>query len=201
MAARHRAPWAFALQALVTFDAVLFVAAQPGCSQTALIAEPATPFPTNTLDRVLPAHDNRPGRDCVTVTEGGKKWTFYVAAQKGQYAGAAFESSSDGFNGPIRVLVGVSAAGTVQAVEILEQKETAGLGARVTEPRFRAQFSGKDILKTRWQTKERRGDIDQITGATVSSGAVAAAVKSGLGVYVKHLDAIRRVVGPAGPAA
>jgi electron transport complex protein RnfG len=197
MPVRCRASWAFVLRALLTVDAVLFAAAQSGCSPKARIAEPAPPFPANTLDSVLPAHDNRPGRDCVTVTEGGKQWTFYVAAEKGQYAGAAFESSSAGFYGPIRVLVGVNAAGAVQAIEILVHKETAGVGARVAEPGFRAQFSGKDIVKTRWRTRQRGGDIDQITGATVSSDAVADAVKSGLSVYVKHLDAIRRVAGPA----
>jgi electron transport complex protein RnfG len=150
------------------------------------------------LQRVLPAHDSQLTRSVEIVADNGAKWTFYVAASGGQYAGAAFESSSGGYGGPVRVLVGVNSNGTVQAVEILEQRETKGLGARIAEPAFRAQFSGKDIQKTRWRTKRRGGD--QITGATVSSDAVAAAVKAGLAVYAKNLATLRRAAPSANGA-
>ena len=190
---------------LLSTAAVLAILTAAGAAPTEraegpLAARSASAVVTNMLSRVLPAYDNRPNEARAIVDEAGRVWAFYVAVKDGRYAGAAFESSSDGYNGPIRVLVGVNSTGSVQAIEIIEQKETKGLGSRVTEPGFRSQFVGKNIVKTKWRSKARGGDIDAVTGATVSSDAVAAAVKSGLNVYVKHLDVIRRVVESGAPA-
>ena len=177
--------------------AAIAVAAPQGHPQP---APPAGPVPTNLLARVLPACDNRPAETIATFTEDGKTWTFYVAAKNHRYAGVAFASSAWGYRSFIRVLVGVNTNETVQGVEILEQQETRGLGTRVADNAFRAQFVGKDTAQTTWATRARGGAIDAITGATISSDAVIAAVRTGLEVYRKHRDAIRRVIEPAGPA-
>ena len=158
------------------------------------------PIPTNLLARVLSACDNRPAETTVTFTEDGKTWTFYVAAKNHRYAGVAFASSAWGYRSFIRVLVGVNTNEAVQGIEILDQRETRGIGTRVAEEAFRAQFVGKDAAQTSWATPARGGAIDAITGATISSDAVIAAVRAGLEVYQKHRDAIRRVIEPAGPA-
>ena len=174
--------------------------AAPGEPVRVPSSQPGPAMSTNLLARVLPVYDNRPAETCVSFAEAGKSWVFYVAGKEGRYVGVAFVASSRGYNGPIRVLVGVDAGETVHGIEILEQRETRILGARILTEGFRAQFAGKDVVKTRWQTTVRGGEIDAITGATISSDAVAAAVKSGLDVYIRHREAIRGVVQPAGPA-
>ena len=93
-----------------------------------------------------------------------------------------------GLWGPIRAAVGVDAAGNLTGVAILEQNETPGLGARITEPWFRRQFRGKrapldlDPEGTRAPATDR---VDAVTGATISSRAVR--------------DLVNRVVAEATP--
>ncbi|BAS29245.1 FMN-binding protein [Limnochorda pilosa] len=101
----------------------------------------------------------------------GPVWEARDAA--GAPVGLLAEASADGFDGPIRVLVAVDPqAGVVRGIRVVEQKETPGLGARVAEPEFAGQFAGK-ALDARFEVGT---DIDGITGATISSKAVAGAV-------------------------
>jgi len=143
------------------------------------------------LHAVLPAYDNEPDTDAVTVQEDGQTWTFYVARLDGRFVGAAFETVSPaGYGGDITVMVGVNSAGTVQAIEILSHKETPGLGARITEPAFKALFSDRAIVGVAWAVKKDQGAIDEITAATISSRAVVEAVKHGLDVYLRNEDQV-----------
>ena len=139
------------------------------------------------IKEVLPACDNRPDEDSVNIAVDGKTWTFYVAKQAGAFVGAAFEVSSNaGYGGTIRVMVGVTADDTTQGLEVLAHKETPGLGAKIEEDAFKAQFKGRNIATTTWSVRKDQGDINEITAATISSRAVVIAVKQGLDVYTAH---------------
>lgn len=70
-----------------------------------------------------------------------------------------------GFGGTIRMLVGVDNLKRISGVKILEHLETPGLGERITEDEFLGQFVGKPITL-------QIGELDAITGATISSEAV-----------------------------
>jgi Na+-translocating ferredoxin:NAD+ oxidoreductase subunit G len=139
------------------------------------------------MREVLPEYDNDPMTCTNAVVENGKTWVFHVARKNGNFAGAAFEASSgQGYSGTIRIMVGVRADDTIQGIEILQQTETPGLGARIAESSFRDQFNDKNILTTRWQVRKDGGDIDAITGATISPRAVLDALRDGLKVYTSH---------------
>lgn len=145
------------------------------------------------ISKVLPQCDNEPDADKMTLEQDGKIWTFYIARKNNKFVGAAFEAmSSEGYGGEIRIMVGVSANGNVQAIEILEHKETPGLGANIDGDEFKASFANRSIEKTTWQVKKDHGDIAGITAATISSRAVIEAVKNGLDVYIKHQTEIIR---------
>lgn len=144
------------------------------------------------LATVLPECDNTPDTDTVVVSADNVDWTFYIARRAGETVGAAYvTSSSAGYGGNISLMVGLTATGTVHAIAILEQKETPGLGAKISEPDFRDQFKGRSIADTNWAVKKDQGDIDQITAATISSRAVVQAIKTGLDVYRTHEEVIR----------
>ena len=146
------------------------------------------------IRKVLPEYDNQPDTTVYTTTVSGRTWTFYVARRKGQFAGAAFETvSSKGYGGDISVMVGVNAVGNVQGIEILKQKETPGLGARIDDDDFKSQFTDRSISDTIWAVTKDRGSIDEITSATISSRAVLEAVKAGLDIYLKHASEIMSV--------
>jgi hypothetical protein len=91
----------------------------------------------------------------------------------GQLIGYAGTGTATGYAGPIEVLVGVNADGAIIGVEIIEHRETPGFFRRLLEADFFRQFLGMDY------TNELRlgQDIDAVTGATISSEAVARAVR------------------------
>ena len=78
--------------------------------------------------------------------------------------------------------------GTV--AEITKMAETPGLGAKVTEPKFKQQFQGKSLHNCRFNLKKDGGDLDQVTGATISPRAVVQAVSNGLELYEQGKDKI-----------
>lgn len=145
---------------------------------------------------VLPPCDNDPDADKKVVVVDEQEWIFYIGRKQGQYVGTAFEAvSGKGYGGTIRIMVGVTAAGTVNGVAVLAHKETPGLGAKIGGDAFRTQFPGLSVRDTRWAVSKDGGDVEAITAATVSSRAVAGAMKDGLAVYLAHERHIRGAGG------
>jgi electron transport complex protein RnfG len=90
--------------------------------------------------------------------------------------GVVFRVTTAGYGGPVEVLVGVDAAGSVAAVRVVgAARETPGLGTRITEGEFLNQFAG-----TARPPLAFGRDVQAITGATESSRAVLDAVNVGL---------------------
>jgi len=155
------------------------------------IAEALEKERTEAIMKALPPCDNNPVEETKTVTENDKEWTFFIGRLKDTFSGVAFETStSKGFGGEIKLMVGVTAEDKINNIIILGHKETPGLGAKISSDEFRNGFSGKDIVKTNWKVKKDGGDIDAITAATISSRAVTEAVKTGLDVYIKNRETI-----------
>jgi Na+-translocating ferredoxin:NAD+ oxidoreductase subunit G len=149
------------------------------------------------LGKVLPPHDNSPDAETIAIEDRGRTWTVYVARGEGRFAGAAFRTSTDkGYSGLIDVLVGVTAGDTVHGIAILAQTETPGLGAKIAEPAFIARFQGRPLAGTRWAVVPDGGEIDSISGATISPRAVVEAVKEGLDMFTRNRDAIERAQPP-----
>ena len=91
--------------------------------------------------------------------------------------------SPNGFGGAIDMMVGISADGTVTGVAIVSQSETASLGANCTREDFRAQFTGRSGTLA---VSKDGGEIDALTGATVTSRAVTQGVNTAL-AFVKEV--------------
>ena len=100
----------------------------------------------------------------------GNETLYYKATDKdGKFLGVAFKAYADGYSSAIETMIGMLKDGTITAVKVLAQNETPGLGTRVTEPGFLQQFSNKNI--------QNLGEVQAITGATISSEAVIGAIK------------------------
>jgi len=94
--------------------------------------------------------------------------------------------SREGYGGNIEIMLGVDPQGVILGVEILSHLETPGLGSKISEEAFRQQFAGRRLEDTRWAVRKDGGDIDQITGATVSPRAVVDAIHQGLEFFQKN---------------
>lgn len=94
-----------------------------------------------------------------------------------QVAGLAYVAQPAGFADAIQVMVGLDpVARKVLAIQVLDQKETPGLGVKVREEKYTRQFKGKS-LEDAFTAARSGGDIQAVTGATISSKAVARGVK------------------------
>jgi Na+-transporting NADH:ubiquinone oxidoreductase subunit C len=96
-----------------------------------------------------------------------------------------------GLWGPITAVLATDKAGTViQGFAIVDQQETPGLGGRITEPWFTAQFKGKKTLPDgtiafaqgtgKGNFDPNNGTVDAITGASRTSDFVKALVNKEL---------------------
>lgn len=82
-----------------------------------------------------------------------------------------------GFGGEIEMAVGVDKSGTVTGVSIISMSETSGLGANAKRESFRSQYAGKSGSVA---LRKQGGEIDALTGATVTSTAVTKGVNAAL---------------------
>lgn len=96
------------------------------------------------------------------------------------FAGNAIETYTDmGFSGRFSLMVGFSADGSITNIEVLEHKETPGLGTKMALPKFKDQFKGlkiSDLPDGKLKVKKDGGTVDAITAATISSRAFCDAV-------------------------
>ncbi len=96
--------------------------------------------------------------------------------------------SHEGYAGDITFTMGVTNEGVLNAISILTISETAGLGMKANDAEFKDQFKDKDVdaftvTKTKAQAEN---EIDAISGATITSDAMANGVNAGL-AYVSSI--------------
>lgn len=127
-------------------------------------------------------------------TEFGNAYINEVVVGKdssGSVAGYVISATSaDGFDGNITVAVGISADGTVNGISFTELNETAGMGMLCGEAEFKDQFSGVSV--DRFTLNKAGGstaddEIDSVSGASISSGAVVNAVNAALDFYAANM--------------
>lgn len=97
----------------------------------------------------------------------------------GQPTGYLLITRADGYKSKIRVQTVFAPDGqTVATVRVLYQQETEYLGTRITGEGFLSQFIGRQAPLRLWTTPGKGSPVDAISGSTISSQAVVAAVNS-----------------------
>ena len=95
-----------------------------------------------------------------------------------ELVGTAIQAGSKkGYNGLIELMVGFSPDGKIYKIDVLQQKETPGLGTKITEDKFKNQFDGQDPKSFVLKVTKDGGEVDAITAATISSRAFCEAVQ------------------------
>ena len=126
--------------------------------------------------------------DTVTQNIGGKEFTYVIYqtqdAQK-QDLGAAVESTTGGFGGDLKVLVGFDAEGKILGYTLLEHAETPGLGAKADkwfQKGEKGDIIGKSPAEPLVVSKDG-GQVDAITASTITSRAFLLAVNNAYNAY------------------
>lgn len=134
------------------------------------------------IARVVPEFNNNPYAEKYDLDD----LECYPARMNGQLVATAIQTYSDnGYSGRIILMVGLKPDGRIYNISVLDQKETPGLGTKMTEPKFKDQFKdknpGTDVIKV---TKDG-GTIDAIAASTITSRAFCEAVQKAYDAYMK----------------
>ena len=132
-----------------------------------------------------------------TSNIGGKDYTFVihqVADKNGRSLGAAVESTTGGFGGDLKVLVGFGTNHEVLGYTVLQTAETPGLGAKAGkwfQKDGKGSIIGRKMDTARPLTVSKDGgDVDAITASTITSRAFLKAVNQAYAAYAgQHADA------------
>ena len=145
----------------------------------------------NALKLVLPEFDNNPVEDILLVKSDKVKDSVevYPAYLNSAFVGAAIIGSTDkGFSGLIKIMVGFKPNGDIQNIVVLEQKETPGLGTKMKDEKFLKQFRNVNPSKFNLKVKKDGGEVDALTGATITTRAFSEATQMAFDEYIKNRD-------------
>ncbi len=101
---------------------------------------------------------------------------IYTIYSNGAKVGYAFLAVGKGYGGDIDILVGLEDEATIKGISVISSLETPGLGSRIAESPFTDKFAGLNIDDV--ALSRDGGQIDAITGSTISSRAVVDAVRA-----------------------
>ncbi|MCL1148988.1 electron transport complex subunit RsxG [Shewanella ulleungensis] len=153
---------------------------------------------TETLTQVIPneLHDNVLFEQCILVHSpellGSKNaLPAYLAYKNQQAVAIAIEAiAPDGYNGEIKLIIGIDNDGQVLGVRTLSHQETPGLGDKIElrKSDWVTHFSGQ-LFKDNtdlWKVKKDGGQFDQFTGATITPRAYVKAISKALTFVEQH---------------
>lgn len=111
---------------------------------------------------------------------------YYIGKANNETVGYVFQTEAKGYGGAVKVMTGISADGQITGVVILEHSETPGLGANAEKASFTDQFKktapekGITLVKNKAPSD---GEIEAMTGASITSRAVTNAVNEAITKY------------------
>ena len=124
--------------------------------------------------------------DRFKIKDGEAERGFYVGVFDGKANAVAYETFGKGFGGDVGIMVGINVeTDELLGIGVTTHSETPGLGSRAKDdPSFGAQFKGMSIQEP-FKVKPDGGQVDAVSGATVTSRGVCAGVTDSAGFYTK----------------
>ncbi len=142
---------------------------------------------------VVPGFTNNPIDEMYKLpTQLGFELKVFPCKKDDKLIGSAIETmTKNGFNGNIRIMVGLKPDGTIINYKVLEHAETPGLGSKM-DAWFRTNKNKQSVLgvnpkTTKLIVSKDGGDVDAITAATISSRAFLDALSTACKTYSKSL--------------
>jgi len=133
------------------------------------------------------------------IIDGDVEKSFFVGKFDGQANTIAFEEFGKGFGGDIGVMVGINIdSDKLVGAAVTVHTETPGMGARAKDdPGFVSQFIDLPVTDAVSVTKDG-GQINAISGATITSRAVCDAVGKALNSYKKMKSQLHEEIQKVG---
>jgi len=130
-------------------------------------------------------------------TEGSAEKIYLGFDAEGRPTGVAVKAAAAGFQDVITLIYGFDpATGELMGMKVLESKETPGLGDKIEKDlAFVSQFQGAaPPLAAVKRATGASGEVDAITGATISSRAVVRIINASLAELRAPIEAHFREV-------
>lgn len=131
------------------------------------------------IREVVPDFNNDPFEEMYKLPTGeGDSLEIYPAKKDSIIVGYAVNTNTKkGFSGDVNLMAGFKPDGTIINITVLSQKETPGLGTKMTGSDFKDQFNDKNPSEFKLKVKRDGGPVDAISAATISSRAFCDAVQ------------------------
>ncbi|MDA8404189.1 MAG: RnfABCDGE type electron transport complex subunit G [Desulfobacteraceae bacterium] len=148
------------------------------------------------IKAILAGADNDPISDRFKLSDAGTETNFFVGKRNGKADSIAFESFGKGFGCDIGLMVGVNlASGRVIGAAVTTHSETPGFGARAKDdPAFSAQFKGISMMDKQIKVNKDGGQMNALSGATITSRGVCAAVTKAMSTFQKLAPQIKEQI-------
>jgi len=133
---------------------------------------------------ILEGAGNDPVADRFKMKVGDTEKTFFVGIYDGKPKTVAFEVRGNGYGDKIGVMVGVDVDDDkMMGLGVTTHKETPGLGANAKDdPKWALQFRGKSLDRP-FKVTNDGGEINAISGATITSRGVCGAATQAAELY------------------
>jgi len=140
---------------------------------------------------VVPGAENADVSEAIVVPsiDGGLDLLFYEVKKDGELIGTAIKSyTNSGFSGYMSVMVGLDSEGIIIDSNILEHKETPGLGDKTCKSvsKWNEQYIGMNPAVVNLKVKKDGGDVDAITAATITARAYSDAIQRAYDTYMQY---------------
>jgi Na+-translocating ferredoxin:NAD+ oxidoreductase subunit G len=152
------------------------------------IAEAQKAKKVKAIKEVVAEFDNNPLDEMYKIAPQSvmDSLEVYPAKNGEELVGNAIRTySPEGYAGNIWLMVGFQPDGSISKITVLEHKETPGLGTKMSDDKFKSQFYGKNPSTFNLKVKKDGGQIDALSGATITSRAFGKAVQEAYDSYTK----------------
>jgi electron transport complex protein RnfG len=137
-------------------------------------------------------HDAQPLSDSLISDDGTA--IVYRASWHGASVAVLFSlNAANSYNGQLQLLIGIQPNGELLGVQILAHAETPGLGAEIAHQDsawLRALTVAANTGSAHLALQRNGGDLDQLSGATITSSAVIVAVRRTQQYFDTHRETL-----------
>ncbi|HIJ54798.1 MAG TPA: RnfABCDGE type electron transport complex subunit G [Deltaproteobacteria bacterium] len=136
------------------------------------------------IREILDGSSNDPLVDRLEVNDNGVERRFFIGKFDGEANTVAFETFGKGFGGDLGVMIGINTKeDKILGVRVTTHTETPGVGARAkTDLDFVSQFNDQTLAES-YKVKPDGGQVDALSGATVTSRGVSTALSDAGTIY------------------
>lgn len=147
-----------------------------------------------TQDKIKQINEETTSASRALVLPGAKQFEdsanklYAVGKNGGNVVGYVFTTKTKSYGGDLKVMTGIDKNGKVTGVVLLTISDTPGLGLNAQKENFRNQYlqsapeKGFEVVKT---GNAGEGQINAMTGATITSKAVTKCVNEAVAQYEK----------------